>query len=265
MRITGDSIGKARRRYAHDARVLIMLVRLPCQPLTTITADNVKGSGRDLAKAEGRVAHISSVTSNFHALSEEQCPTNLRFPMARISQIVKIFNWDGPTSRCGYTCDHVTAVCVFPLRLAYTTRWIDLHSAFGMRASKMSDIFWAVAHTLLNYKAKRVAGFRGDILQVRCSLYASSIVETGGYLYSCVSFIDGTKISLCRPRCLCTNQCASYSGHKRHHCLGYQTVPAPYGLILYILGPTEGREPDCVIYSRTGINDFLWDNLVIKD
>lgn len=265
MRITDFGIGKARRRYAHDARVLITSLRLPCHLLTRIAADNVRRSGRDYAKAERRIAHISSVTSNFNALSEEQCLANLRFRPAHIPQIVRIINWEGPTARCGYTCDPVTAVCIFLRRLAYPTRWIDLESEFGMRTSKMSDIFWEVAHKLFKYKAKRITGFRGDLLQARCSLYARAISDKGGYLNNCVGFIDGTKISMCRPGGPGASQRANYSGHERHYCLGYQTVTAPDGLILHIFGPTEGRQLDSVMYARSGIDDSLRENLLIED
>lgn len=114
-------------------------------------------------------------------------------------------------------------------------------------------------------KANLITGFCGDILQARCSLYARAIAKKGAYLNNCVGFFDRTKISMSRPWGPGTNQRANYSGHKRHHCLGYQTVTAPDGLILHIFGLTEGRQPDSVMYARSGTDDFLRDNLVIEN
>eukprot|EP00171_Calliarthron_tuberculosum_P004173 IDg4173t1 len=78
-----------------------------------------------------------------------------------------------------------------------------------------------------------------DLLRARAPKYASAIVASGGTLDRCVGFIDGTKIKITRPSGTAMIQRAVYSGHKRMHCLTYQSISTPDGLIFHLFGPVE--------------------------
>lgn len=64
---------------------------------------------------------------------------------------------------------------------------------------------------------------------------------------NCVGFIDGTKIRIARPSEY-MHQRYVYSGHKRIHCLSYETITTPDGLIFHLYGSIEGRHPDAYLY-----------------
>lgn len=54
-------------------------------------------------------------------------------------------------------------------------------------------------------------------------------------------FIDGTVRPIPRPiQC----QRLFYSGHKRVHVLKFQTVISPFGIVVHLFGPVEGRRHD---------------------
>eukprot|EP00171_Calliarthron_tuberculosum_P020630 IDg20630t1 len=91
-------------------------------------------------------------------------------------------------------------------------------------------------------------------------MYAEAVEAKGAALDNCVGFIDGTKIKMCRPGGANSNQRAVYSGHKRFHALSYQTVTVPDGLIMHLYGPVEGRQPDCVMYGRSGLDGCMEEN-----
>jgi hypothetical protein len=55
------------------------------------------------------------------------------------------------------------------------------------------------------------------------------------------SVIDTKKHLVCKPG---QNQRALYSGHKRVHCIKYQTLEAPDGLILHCTLCFDGRHGD---------------------
>lgn len=86
-----------------------------------------------------------------------------------------------------------------------------------------------------------------------------------GELEHCVGFIDGTKIQIERPGGAYVTQRACYCGHKRMHCLMYQTITTPDRFIFHLYGPVEGRQPDAYLYRQSGIDDDLRVRLCINN
>eukprot|EP00171_Calliarthron_tuberculosum_P008950 IDg8950t1 len=80
----------------------------------------------------------------------------------------------------------------------------------------------------------------------------------------CVGLIDGTKIKVARPSDSNSHQRCVYSGHKRFHCLTYQTVTTPDRLIFHIYGPIEGRRPDTYLYRKSGLEEHMKTKLIIE-
>ena len=75
--------------------------------------------------------------------------------------------------------------------------------------------------------------------------------------------LDCTRIAICRPGGENANQRSVYSGHKRIHCLMYQTITTPDGLIYSLYGPEVGRRHDLTLYTDSGWDDKLKQYLVI--
>lgn len=59
-----------------------------------------------------------------------------------------------------------------------------------------------------------------------------------------IGFIDWTKIKINTPRGHGAYQRSVYSEHKHFHCLIYQSLTMPDGLLLAFLGPEVGRRHD---------------------
>jgi hypothetical protein len=53
------------------------------------------------------------------------------------------------------------------------------------------------------------------------------------------------------------NQRAMYSGHKRIHCMKYQTLEAPNGLILHCSLGDDGCRGDGYVLHKSGLIPFL--------
>jgi DDE superfamily endonuclease len=66
-----------------------------------------------------------------------------------------------------------------------------------------------------------------------------------------------------RPGGRSSNQLSVNSGHKRFHCLAYQTITAPDGLILHVYGPDEGRRHDMTLYAKKDMDFIQSENLLI--
>eukprot|EP00171_Calliarthron_tuberculosum_P021988 IDg21988t1 len=132
-----------------------------------------------------------------------------------------------------------------------------------MHASALSELYWEVATSSYNGLKHLVTSFRADLIHERAELYASCIKAVGGKLDRCVGFMDGTKIQMVRPGGASTLQRSCYTGHKRFHCLVYQTITTPDGLILHLYGLVEGRQPDAYLYRQSGIDEDLRHHLVV--
>ena len=132
-----------------------------------------------------------------------------------------------------------------------------------MFSSALSEIFWEVLEKFVATHGSRVTEFPASFVRNRAVAYADAIFQGGAALDKCVGFIDGTKIKCARPGGSAANQRCVYSGHKRCHCLTYQTVTVPDGLILHLYGPCEGRQPDILLSSRSGLETVLRNTLLI--
>nr|CAH7747685.1 unnamed protein product [Callosobruchus chinensis]CAH7747688.1 unnamed protein product [Callosobruchus chinensis] len=53
------------------------------------------------------------------------------------------------------------------------------------------------------------------------------------------------------------NQETYYSGHKRFHCVKYQSVLPPDGMIISLMGPFEGRTHDAEILRESNLYEQL--------
>jgi hypothetical protein len=64
-------------------------------------------------------------------------------------------------------------------------------------------------------------------------------------------FVDGTTRDICRPSTM--DQRSFYSGYTKTHCLKYQGVVTPDGLISSLYGPVTGKTHDARLWKETGI------------
>lgn len=77
------------------------------------------------------------------------------------------------------------------------------------------------------------------ILEFATDRYAQELVHEYFPLDSCVGVIDCTKLRMYGRGGNDTNQRSVYSGNKRMHCLIYQTMTTPDGLIFAVHGTQE--------------------------
>lgn len=115
---------------------------------------------------------------------------------------------------------------------------------------------------LLNAKYGCLLDLNAELLRERAALYSSAIIREGAPLEDCVGFIDCTKVRISMPGGPNMNQRACYSGHKRFHCLSYQTLTTPDGLIFALYGPVVGRRYDLTLLLKGVWNETLQHSLI---
>lgn len=93
-------------------------------------------------------------------------------------------------------------------------------------------------------------------------LMLQAINNVGAPIRNCWGFIDGTVRAICRPK---RHQEEYYSGHKRLHCVKYQSVITPDGIIINLNGAHPGRNHDAAIFRDSEIYDQLQRNVVFQN
>ena len=141
--------------------------------------------------------------------------------------------------------------------MASSCRWVDLEYTFGMRSSALSEVFWEVLESFYEKQGHLVLDLQEGLLARRAEMYAESIHKAGAPLDSCVGFIDCTKIQMSRPGGHSSLQRSCYSGHKRFHCLMYQTETTPDGLIFHLYGLEVGGRHDLTLLRESKLQDRL--------
>lgn len=71
---------------------------------------------------------------------------------------------------------------------------------------------------------------------------------------NCWGFIDGTVRPICRPS---ENQMEYYSGYKKVHCVKYQSVVCPDGIVINLKGAYPGRRHDAGMLRESGLYEEL--------
>jgi hypothetical protein len=123
----------------------------------------------------------------------------------------------------------IEAFCLLLRRLSYPNHWFDLKDNFGHHPSLMSRIFHYVMHFLLQWRHTSLICY--PLTRERLEQYGDAFQRWGvPYVLRVFAVIDTKKHKVCKPG---ENQQALYSGHKQIHCIKYQTLEGPNGLILH--------------------------------
>jgi hypothetical protein len=149
----------------------------------------------------------------------------------------------------------VEAVVVFLTRMAYPGTWSRLCALLGGRgASAYSRIF----HVVLNHIYDTFNRCIDDVSRwsAHADEFAKAIELAGAPAPHCIGFIDGTIRPLSRPT---EQQTLFYSGYKKVHCIKFQGVMGPNGLILELYGPIIGRRADGYMLGKSNFLDHMAD------
>lgn len=252
MRIKDFQLNKCRRRrQLWRRRLLLALLFDLDECILRFTVHKVMVEDANIARHRLRRMHVQTSIFNLNSFSDHQCLVDFRFKREDIGMLCELFDWPGISSRSEYRCNPITAMCVFLHRLATTSRWFDLEKKFGLFTSQLCELFWEHVELCVEKYGKTLE-MKPNFFRQRASLYASTLCDNGSPLDSLIGFIDCTKIRIARPGGPSANQQAVYSGHKRMHCLTYQTISTPDGLIAALYGPVEGRRHDLTLLRQSG-------------
>lgn len=147
-------------------------------------------------------------------------------------------------------------MCLLLRRFSYPNRLKELQNQFGMQYSSLSKLLKVICQFIYKKWGKLLLNFgenkwftRGVQIE-----FASLVHSKGAPLENCIGFIDGTARPICRPKRYQRNV---YSGHKRFHCLKFQNVTTPNGIILQMSLPYLGSKHDAFLLKDTLLMEQL--------
>jgi nuclease HARBI1 len=152
------------------------------------------------------------------------------------------------------------ALAVYLAYLAFPVRQETLAQQFGRSRTSVCLVINALAQILYDRYALKVSC---DLAMwvARATTYAHVISTRIPFFNTIVGFIDGTARQICRP---IRDQRQVYSGHHRVHCLKYQSVVTPDGLIISLYGPFDGRHHDLYMVGQSCINEIMHADPVLN-
>ena len=194
-------------------------------------------------------------------LSETDCTSYFRFGHSDIKKIITHLHLPDViiTPIHADRVLSVEAVCLVLRRMSYPCRWFDLQNQFGRHVSALSRIFYYTLHLILQQVQRGVHFYNltMDELQSFVDAFASRGVPEAIRLFA---VIDVKKHQISRPS---EHQRSMYSGHKKLHCVKYQTLESPNGLILHCSIGDDGRRGDGYVLRRSGLIAFLQNHPIL--
>lgn len=106
--------------------------------------------------------------------------------------------------------------------------------------------------------------FNGKLLQSREIMYAVAMNKYGAPLNRSIGFLYCTKIRMPRPGGHRSLPCIAHPSHKRFHCLIYQTMKTPHGLMIARYGSEEVWRHGTTMFRKIKWGETLWNVLLIN-
>ena len=176
-----------------------------------------------------------------------------RFERSEMEQLVRVLRVpDVIRASNGDVGDGLEVMCMLTMKYAFPTRLGQLIPFFGYSVSKMSRLISALRLFLFSEHAvalQTIPQLSFDDLQ----RFAKGVQGVTGFPL-CFGFIDGTVRPVCKPGLL---QGEVFNGKDHVHSLKYQGMSTPDGMLQQLAGPWPGRRHDSVIYSNSGLPEWL--------
>lgn len=156
------------------------------------------------------------------------------------------------------TVTNVEGLLILLKRMSYPCRLKDLSVFFGKSKTVLSYTIRYMVYFILS-KYEILLDFDHSRLVNKVEMFAEAIYRKNGVLQNVFGFIDGTARPMCRPK---VDQKDFFSGHKRYHCIKFQSIVTPDGLIVHLNGPYVGSRHDAGIYNCSNIRNTIGPHLI---
>ncbi|GJJ78236.1 nuclease HARBI1 [Entomortierella parvispora] len=151
--------------------------------------------------------------------------------------------------------DSLTVLCMAMYRLSFPERLNRMERMFRRSAPSISRLINQIVRWVMLRWDRLLYWDEHRLTREKLSEYADACYHaSGGQCNNVFAFVDGTAREIQMPT---INQQAMYSGHKCHHCVKYQGIVAPDGILLHLSSAFSGTNHDMTIFDGTGFQQVL--------
>lgn len=215
------------------------------------------------AAEEARLVFPSSGPRfSLDACSEADAIHDFRFRKSHIRRLCHALRLpDTMASRNRTQWSGEEGLCILLRRLAYPCRLKEMMKWTGRGQSELSIII----NDTLDFIYAKWSGhllnldqpwLTNECLESLCEAVAGKAPVTKPLFIW--GFIDGTPRPVCRPKIA---QRLFYSGHKRVHCLKFQSIMCANGIMAHMFGPIEGSRHDAAMLRESGLLEQLGNQM----
>ena len=156
-------------------------------------------------------------------------------------------------------CNSEEAFLIFLARMKSYERFTDLQDEFGLDYSQLCRIFNTTL-SMVVARNRHLLFDNFDYFSTRFEQYNRAIRDKVGRPLPAAAvdtalFCDGKSLRISRPGE--PFQSRVYNGHHRVHCLQFQGVSAPDGMIVDFYGPLPGIRHDQAMFRSSQVNQRL--------
>ena len=190
---------------------------------------------------------------NIETLEDEECFQMFRFFKEDLYHLKDCLNLpDRVVCRNGTTESGINTLAILLRRLAYPNRLCDLVPIVGRSVQEISEIFYAGIEHIYDNFHDLITDINAPFWLSNNYLdtYCGAVSRKGSVMNNIWGFIDGTCRPIARPS---RYQKVVFSGHHRTHCLKFQSVVIPNGLIANLFGPVEGSRHDSFLLRESNL------------
>lgn len=190
---------------------------------------------------------------DFSKLTDAECLKRFRFNRAGLTLLQEHLHIPEK-----YVCPNRTTatglegLLVLLRRLTYPNRLCELVHEFGRSKTELSLIFNTVLEDIYERFHLKLTDLTSQWIDLQ--RFSAAVTDKGSPVTNCWGFVDGTCMFVCRPT---YGQKSCYSGHKRQHCVKFQGVMSPCGLMAHLFGPVEGCRHDSFMLGESKLLDSL--------
>lgn len=147
------------------------------------------------------------------------------------------------------------AMCILLQRFSYPARWIDLRQMFGRSEAALSRILLTVAdHVECNFCWAFESRDQSRLTEEDFALFCCMIAAKGGVLEGCFGFVDRNARHIARSKRL---QRECFSGHKRQHCMKWQKIVTPNGIMCKLCAGHRESMHDSFLLRRSQVMEQI--------
>ncbi|XP_072375397.1 uncharacterized protein [Diabrotica undecimpunctata] len=194
---------------------------------------------------------------SLETLSDLEVKNLFRFEKVHIPRLALALGiLENITTEENITLPGINALCILLRRFTYPNRLSDLEPLFGYSFKAVSSIANKTMDIIIQNKGYLIENL-GNVPWLnenKLNQYSQAIAQKGAPIDNCWGFIDGTVRPICRP---VENQREYYSGYKKIHCVKYQSLICPDGIIINLKGAYPGRKHDSGILRESGLYNEL--------